>query len=90
MLDALTARWMAPHDWKTIAKACLSGGQYILCRTEYEDLAQKQADANRRYGPRHIIKEMLVGIGEFRTLGDRMDLEKRALEQVTACATGAW
>ena len=90
LLEALTARWMTPHDWKTVAKACLSGGQYILWRTECEDLAPKQADANHRYGPRHIVKEMLVGTGEFGTLGDQMGLDKRALEQVTACAIGAW
>ena len=26
LLDALAARWMIPHDWKTVTKACLSGG----------------------------------------------------------------
>ena len=26
LLDALAARWMIPYDWKTVAKACLSGG----------------------------------------------------------------
>ena len=30
LLEALVVIWMTPHDWKTIAKACLSGGQYIL------------------------------------------------------------
>ena len=90
LVVALVVRWMTPHDRKTVAKACLSGGQYILWRTECEDLAPKQADANHRYGPRHIVKEMLVGTGEFGTLGDQMGLDKRALEQVTACAIGAW
>ena len=90
LVVALVVRWMTPHDWKAVAKACLSGGQYMFWRTEYEDLAPKQADANCKYGPRYIVKEMLIGTGEFGTLGDQMGLDKRTLEQVTACATGAW
>ena len=81
---------MTPHDWKTIAKACLSGGQYIFQRAEYEDLVQKQAIANHRHGPQYIVKEMLAGINEFGTLRDQMGLDKRTLEQVTVCALGAW
>ena len=53
---------MKPYDWKAVAKACLSGGQFILWRTEYEELAQKQADSNLTYGPRYIVKNMLIGI----------------------------
>ena len=62
LLEILAARWMKPYDWKAVAKACLSGGQFILWRTEYEDLAQKQADSNLTYGPRYIVKNMLIGI----------------------------
>ena len=61
-LEILAARWMTPYDWKAVDKACLSGGQFILWRTEYEELAQKQADSNLTYGPRYIVKNMLIGI----------------------------
>ena len=56
LVEALAARWMSLHDWKTVAKACLSGGQYILWRAEYDDLARKQADTNQKYGLRYIVK----------------------------------
>ena len=81
---------MTPYDWKTVAKACLSGGQYVLWRSEYEDLAPKQADANQKYGPRYIIKSMLAGTNDFGTLRDQMGLDRNTLNQVTACALGAW
>ena len=64
-LEILAARWMKPYDWKAVAKACLSGGQFILWRTEYEDLAQKQADSNLKYGPRHIVKNTIIGNNEY-------------------------
>ena len=64
LLDALLAKWMTPYDRRTVAKACLSGGQYLLWRTEYEDLARKQANANRRHGPKHITQDMLPGTND--------------------------
>ena len=90
LLDALAARWMIPYDWRAVAKACLSGGQYLLWRTEYEDLAHKQARDNYKYGPKHIVQEMLAGINEFQSVRDQMNFDRKALEQVTACALGAW
>ena len=50
VVDALAARWMTPYDWAVVAKACLRGGQYLLWRTEYEDLAKKQSTANKLHG----------------------------------------
>lgn len=59
---------MTPYDWKTVAKACLSGGQFTLYRTDNEDLAPKQADSNLIYGPIHIVKNMLIGNNEYALL----------------------
>ena len=90
LLDALAAKWMTPYDWRTVAKACLSGGQYLLWRMKYEDLAKKQANANRKHGPKHITQEMLSGTDDYESARDQKNLDKRTLEQVTACALGAW
>ena len=81
---------MMPHDWRTVAKACLSGGQYLLWRTKFEDLARKQADTNSRHGPRQIVQDMLAGINEFASVRDQINLNIRVFEQVTACALEAW
>ena len=90
LLEILAAKWMTSYDWKAVAKACLSGGQFILWRTEYEGLAPKQADSNLIYGPRHIVKNMLVGDNEYALLPEQMKLDKMTLQQVAACATAAW
>ena len=70
LLEALSTRWMTPHDWRTVAKACLSGGQYLLWRAEVEDVAQKQADTNCRRGPRQIVQDVLARINEFESVRD--------------------
>ena len=45
---------------------------------------------NLKQGRNNIVKEKLVGIGDYATLRDQMDLDKETLEQVSACALGAW
>ena len=84
LVEALAVRWMSTYDWKTVAKACLSGGQYALWRAEYDDLVQKQANNNQKYGPKYIVKSMLTGTNEFGTLRDQMRLDKINLNQLTA------
>ena len=79
LLDALAAKWMTPYDWRTVAKACLSGGQYLLWRMKYEDLAKKQANANRKHGPKHITQEMLSGADDYESARDQKNLDKRTL-----------
>ena len=81
---------MIPHDWKSVAKACLSGGQYVLWRAKYSDAAQQQADVNRRHGLRRITKNTLLKIDDYKTVGDQLNLDKRTLDQVTGCAIKAW
>ena len=90
LLEALAAKWMTPHDWKSVAKACLSGGQFMLWKAEYSDAAQQQADANRRHDLSHITKDMIAGTNAFGTLGDQMTLDTRILDQATGCALKAW
>ena len=89
LLDALAVRWLTPHDWKTIVKACLSGGQFILWKAEYEDVAQKQASTNLKRGRNDIVKEKLVGTGDYAALEDQMKLGKEILQLVSLCALGA-
>ena len=90
LLDALAARWMTPYDWAAVAKACLTRRQYLLWRTEYEDLAKEQSAANKRHGIKTITYDMLTGSGKYDSARDQMRLDKQALEQATGCALNAW
>ena len=90
LLDALAARWMTPYDWAAVAKACLTRRQYLLWRTEYENLAKEQSAANKRHGIKTITYDMLTGSGKYDSARDQMRLDKQALEQATGCALNAW
>lgn len=90
LLDALANRWMTPYDWFQITKACLSGGQYLLWKTEYEDLVAKQYALNKKRDRYAITKDMLLGEGDYDTAEQQMHMGKEALWQVTTCAINAW
>ena len=38
-VEGLAGKWLTPHDWKSVARACLSGGHFILWKAEYDNLA---------------------------------------------------
>ena len=46
LLDALAGRWMTPYGWRTVAKACLPGGEFLLWLTKYK-LARPQSAENK-------------------------------------------
>lgn len=46
-MEAVANQWMmTPYDWMQTAKSCLKGGDYLLWKSEYEDLARKEALKN--------------------------------------------
>ena len=38
---------MTPYDWRTVAKACLPGGEFLLWLAEYDKLAILQSAENK-------------------------------------------
>ncbi|KAL0598126.1 Gag polyprotein [Plecturocebus cupreus] len=47
LIENLTISALPPTDWVRLTKACLSGGDYLLWRANYEDGAYEQAERNR-------------------------------------------
>lgn len=48
LLDNAGREALCPGDWKVIAQACLSGGDFLLRKAEYSDRANELALYNRR------------------------------------------
>ncbi|XP_026956131.1 endogenous retrovirus group K member 5 Gag polyprotein-like, partial [Sagmatias obliquidens] len=90
LIDALANRWMTPYDWIQVTKACLSGGQYLLWKAEYEEQVAKQNALNKKWDKFNITKDMLLGQGEYDSTQQQMHMGKEALWQITTCAVNAW
>ncbi|XP_045436161.1 endogenous retrovirus group K member 24 Gag polyprotein-like [Pipistrellus kuhlii] len=46
LLESLSDRWLTPNDWLSLARATLSGGEYVLWRTDFVENCRETAQRN--------------------------------------------
>ena len=84
---------MTPYDWRTVAKACLPGGEFILWLTEYDKLAKIQLAENKTFSDaqlRTVGSAALKGDGACESNIAQARLSKEALNQIMAIGILAW
>lgn len=79
---------LAPNAWKTLAKACLSGGDYLLWKSEFAELCEQQTQCNKAYQVR-ITYDMLVGEGQYSPLVQQLGYPLQAYQQINIARTKA-
>nr|XP_058916576.1 endogenous retrovirus group K member 113 Gag polyprotein-like [Kogia breviceps] len=89
MLDTIAAEALPPADWKSIARACLNGGDYLLWKSDYYKKAAEQADRNGAHNL-PVTYKMLVGEGQYLTLQDQLAFPFVAYAQINHIALLAW
>ncbi|XP_021103309.1 endogenous retrovirus group K member 7 Gag polyprotein-like [Heterocephalus glaber] len=89
MLESLSSDALPPGDWKQIAKACLSGGDYLLWKTEFTEQCQKMAELNRATG-NNITYDMLAGEGEYADIANQLLSPGGAYTQINTAVKRAW
>ncbi|XP_012590442.1 PREDICTED: endogenous retrovirus group K member 5 Gag polyprotein-like, partial [Condylura cristata] len=91
VLDTVASSWLTPYDWMQTVKATLSPGDYILWRTEYEDLCKESVvqSVKRRGGIKPTIN-MLQGTGEYAEPKSQVHIPRPVLEEITKNAVRAW
>ena len=90
LVENLTGQWLTPREWKLIARACLSGGHFILWKSEYNDLARIYAFSNQNGDFKHITEPILLGQADYPSYDEQMKLDRTAIQQVADCAFTAW
>nr|XP_044986560.1 igE-binding protein-like [Jaculus jaculus] len=89
IIDSMAFETLPPGDWKQVAKACLSGGDYLLWKTEYTENCQAIAKVNKAQGV-PITFDMLAGEGPYRELENQLRFDVGVYAQVNAQAKKAW
>ncbi|KAL0603774.1 Gag polyprotein [Plecturocebus cupreus] len=89
LIQNLTISALPPTDWGHLSKACLSGGEYLLWRANYEDGAYEQTERNRQQQI-PITLNMLPGRGQYEPLAAQATLPTEAFAQINTLATRAW
>nr|ANG58669.1 gag protein [Enzootic nasal tumour virus of goats] len=89
MIESLGTQNLPPNDWKQIARACLSGGDYLLWKSEYAEQCARIADVNRQQGIQTSY-EMLTGEGAFQATNTQLNFLPGAYAQISNAARQAW
>ncbi|XP_036176146.1 endogenous retrovirus group K member 10 Gag polyprotein-like, partial [Myotis myotis] len=89
ILETMASEALPPNDWRAIAKACLSGGDYLLWKSEYDEKAKEQASRNRA-ARINISYEMLVGEGVYADTHNQIQYPQEAYGQINGAGIRAW
>ncbi|XP_058537251.1 endogenous retrovirus group K member 24 Gag polyprotein-like [Ochotona princeps] len=90
VLDQLAADVLTPEDWRNVAKATLSPGQYLLWRAACRELAIDIARRNAQAGNPTWNEEALLGEGAHAGQQQQIQYPEPLYLQVANVATGAW
>lgn len=89
ILEALGNQFLPPNDWKQVAQACLTGGNYLLWKSEYAEQCGATSEINRQQGL-PVTFDMLVGEGAYRDMNTQLNYPAGAYPQINAAALKAW
>ncbi|KAK1339707.1 hypothetical protein QTO34_018262 [Cnephaeus nilssonii] len=89
ILETIASEALPPNDWRAIAKACLSGGDYLLWKSEYDEKAKEQAARNRATQV-NISFEMLTGEGAYADTHNQIQYPLEAYGQINGAGIKAW
>ncbi|XP_028637817.1 igE-binding protein-like [Grammomys surdaster] len=79
---------MTPSDWSSLARACLSPGQYLDWKAFLIEYTTEQAATNQRNGNPAWDRDMLLGQGRF--ANQQTGYPVQVFEQVNQIAIKAW
>ncbi|XP_053520692.1 endogenous retrovirus group K member 5 Gag polyprotein-like [Artibeus jamaicensis] len=88
-METIASLALPPQDWKTMCKAVLTGGDYLLWLAEYHESCEQQArsEAARRLG---ITYEQLAGTGNFADTQQQLNFHPQAYDYIRWSASAAW
>ncbi|KAB0385066.1 hypothetical protein FD755_000022 [Muntiacus reevesi] len=89
MIENLGGQNLPPSDWKQIARACLTGGDYLLWKSEFMEQCGHIAELNQRQGI-NTTYEMLIGEGAYQNTNAQLSYLPGAYAQISNAARQAW
>ncbi|XP_036095416.1 endogenous retrovirus group K member 10 Gag polyprotein-like [Rousettus aegyptiacus] len=91
MLESLSLEALTPSDWKQLARACLTGGKFLLWKSEFLEQCERTVELNRSQNPPLLMTfEMLSGEGQFHENNMQLEFDPGVNAQVNVAAQRAW
>nr|UVF62128.1 MAG: gag protein [Bat faecal associated retrovirus 1] len=93
LIETLSVEAITPSDWRAICRAILTGGDYLLWKSEFQEFAAEQARRNRRTNQnpnQNWGYDMLLGEGAYATTDMQIRYPQEVYVQINQCAVKAW
>jgi hypothetical protein len=81
---------LTPQDWKTLCKATLSGGHFLLCDSEWQETSKKSAASNAQTGNPDWDSNMLLGEGRYEGNANQIGFPVGVYAQIAMAACHTW
>lgn len=91
ILEGLSDRWLTPNDWLTLARATLSGGDFVLWRTEFAENCRETAQRNaENRTSRSWTRDKLLGRPPYESNESQAAFPPGLLAQIQHAGLKAW
>ncbi|KAM4798720.1 endogenous retrovirus group K member 5 Gag polyprotein-like [Urocitellus parryii] len=90
LFEAFSANQLTPGDWQQLCRAVLSGGDFLLWKSENQERCRELAHINQdaRFPQRNL--EMLTGSGQYASLNQQINYDPGVYAQIATAAIHAW
>ena len=85
IVENLNGQYLPPNDWKQVSRACLSGGDYLLWKSEFGEHCGIFEDRNRWNGLQ-VSFEMFMGEGAYRATNQQLNYPPEAYPKINEAA----
>ncbi|XP_015338814.1 endogenous retrovirus group K member 6 Gag polyprotein-like [Marmota marmota marmota] len=90
LFESFSASQLIPNDWQQLCRAVLSGGDFLLWKSEYHERCRELAQINLNAGHQRRNAEMLTGTGQYATIGQQINYDPGVYAQIASAAVHAW
>lgn len=91
LLESQSARWLTPNDWDFLARAALSGGDYVLWRADYVQICKEIAQKNfAKASSKNWTLKKLLGDAPYNSNNSQAQFPDGLLAQIKTAGLGAW
>ncbi|XP_048797887.1 endogenous retrovirus group K member 5 Gag polyprotein-like [Lagopus muta] len=89
ILETVASNVLPPADWRSLAKAVLTGGEYLLWMAEYSDQCGQYAQTPQclRLG---ITYEQLAGAGDFAHVSNQLNFRPEVYDYIRQIGLSSW
>lgn len=88
--ESFSSLFLTPSDWQQLCRATLSGGDYLIWRSEFHEHCQATAARNAAAGFPQRNLDMLTGAGQYNTLAAQITYDPAVYAQIATAAVRAW